>query len=316
MAEMDIVQDYNLVTNQGTDYKSFFTNIESYEFYRNAELLAKDGDHRLAIALLRQASNVDPRNYRILFLLSDQLEKQKKFSEAEVGWKNLVLLYPSFDTHFRYAQCLYLQEKDQEAIKHYFACMIYVEDKSMELFEVYKNIGNIFVRTSDYEGAEEYYQKAFNLNRNSDTLLVNFGTLEIQKNEFEQALYCLRTAAEINPKNDKAWIGLSLVHRKMGDFDLSIGNLKKALDVQPMNRTALLLFHSWAETREDREQSHNYIVDYVVENPEDVEFSLISIQNQALKNNMFLAKMELMRIHMLNPDDKDINLLKHQIGQK
>lgn len=316
MTNMDVVQDYNLVVNKGKDYKTFFSSIESYELYRNAELLAKDKDHRLAIALLRQASNIDPRSYKIISLLSDQLEKQKKHSEAEVGWKNLVMMYPCFDTHFRYAQCLYLQEKDQEAIKHYFACMIYVEEKDQELFEVYKNIGNIFVRTADYDAAEEYYQKAFNLNRNSDVLLVNFGTLEIQRNDFEQALYCLRTAAEINPKNDKAWIGLALVHHKMGDFELSIGNLKKALDVQKMNRTAILLFHAWAEVPEDREQSYHYIVDYLAENPEDVEISLISIQSQAQKKNLFLAQMELMRIHMFQPNDKDINHLKTQLGQR
>lgn len=316
MLEIDVSQDYNLINNKDKNLKNFFSSIESYELYRNAELLSKENDTKLSIVLLRQAANLEPRNYKILYLLSDQLEVHKKFKEAEVGWKNLVQFYPSFDTHYRYAQCLYLQENDQEAVKHYFACMIYVEDKSIELFEVYKNIGNIFVRTGDYEAAEEYYQKAFSINKNSDSLLVNFGTLEIQRGEYEQALHCLRLAAELNPRNDKAWIGLALVHRNMGDFELSIGNLKRALDVKANNRTAIMLFHSWAESKEDRDQSYDYVVDYIVENPEDVEMSLLSIQNQAQKKNIFLAQMELMRIHMFQPNNQEINHLRQQLGQR
>ena len=44
--------------------------------------------------------------------------------------------------------------------------------------------------------------------------------------------------------------------------------------------------------------------------------SLLSIQNQAQKKNIFLAQMELMRIHMFQPNNQEINHLRQQLGQR
>ncbi len=131
------------------------------------------------------------------------------------------------------------------------------------LFETYKNLGNIALSTSDFEGAEENFNKAYTINSKSDDLFVNYGVLEIQRKSLAPAVERFRQAIEINPKNDKAWVGLAIVHREFNDHDLSWADLHKALDENPGNETALTLSIEWGMPDGRLETSGKFLKNYL-----------------------------------------------------
>jgi len=150
-----------------------------------------------------------------------------------------------FLNHFNLAQDLYLKGLDDAALEAYLAVLKVSEFDSPKLFEVNKNIGNIFLKRGDYDSAEEYYNKAYTLSPDSEVLLINLGTLEVQRQNFEKALERYRRAVEINVCSDKAWLGLALVHREYGDQELAWANLERAFDINPTNETAMELALQW-----------------------------------------------------------------------
>ncbi|MCB9024990.1 MAG: tetratricopeptide repeat protein [Bdellovibrionaceae bacterium] len=146
---------------------------------------------------------------------------------------------------FNKANQAYKQGLDSLAHKLYLQIAASGSYNSEILFVTYKNLGNILVRSADLDGAEEFYNKAYTLNPDSDVLLVNLGTLEMQKPNLEKALERYRMAVDVNSSNPRAWIGLALVHREFGDLELSWGNLEKSLDIDPCDETAIELMVEW-----------------------------------------------------------------------
>ncbi len=137
------------------------------------------------------------------------------------------------------------QGKDKEALQYFLSALEYIKVEGQLLFTVYKAIGNSFVRLQDFDAAEEYYNKAFAMDPDSDVLLVNYGTLEIQRNALNKAVERFRQAVQLNPMNDRAWVGLGMAHRQFGDLDLAWANIERALDINPKNESALHLLVDW-----------------------------------------------------------------------
>ena len=171
------------------------------------------------------------------------------------------------------AECLYLMQRDQQALEAYRESLRLVIKDQPRLFETYKNIGNIHTRAGDLDAAEEFYNKAYAICAESDALLVNYGTLEIQRGHFSEAVERFRRAVEINKENDRAWTGLAILHRQMGDAELAFGNIERALDINANNRTALRLQVDWAAQDSVLSTSRARLENYLAENGEDAEMS-------------------------------------------
>ncbi|MBX3041666.1 MAG: tetratricopeptide repeat protein, partial [Bdellovibrionaceae bacterium] len=203
--------------------------VETATLLTNAKVLLQAGETHLALNLLRQACSRDSKNPTILRPLAETLEKCGYGEEAMKVRDALSRYDYGFESVFNQAQALYRLNKDAEALNLYYEALSILSDEHPALFEIHKNMGNIFVRSGDYEGAEESYNKAYRIDSESDALMVNFGTLEIQRGDKGRALSCFRQAVELNPSNDRAWAGLAMIHHEFGDHDLAWGNLERAL---------------------------------------------------------------------------------------
>lgn len=200
-----------------------------------------------------------------------------------------------------------------------------VTEDDPELFEVYKNLGNIFMRENDFDAAEEFYNKAFTLDSRSAILHVNLGTLAMQKADTQAALEKFRTALEIDPKNDKAWVGLGMVHNDMGDFVLARANIENAMDMNPLNRTAVQLAATWAVRDHDLgfavEALQNYVskftgnADFKTDAGHfcDEDMSLLLIHLLCLRNQFTEAKIEVERLLLWNPSSQKLQAIEEEI---
>jgi tetratricopeptide (TPR) repeat protein len=279
----------------------------------NARVLIKHKEFSLALNLLRTASNNDSKNVAILGLIAECLEKTQRFDEA-LKVRNVIV---SIDCHFDQVQKLatlyYKLGQDELASGKYFEALSMLTEENEAIFEIYKNLGNILVRQGDFEGAEDYYNKAYTLNPQSDTLLVNFGTLEVQRQDFDKSLYCFRQAVEINRKNDKAWVGLAMVHSQFGDQELAWANLETALDINPRNRTAVHLMANWGLRDHRTSQSITVLENYLGEVEFDEDLSLVLINLYCSTSQINEAQLESERVLLWNPENQEVAQLKEKL---
>ncbi|HWU44221.1 MAG TPA: tetratricopeptide repeat protein [Bdellovibrio sp.] len=283
------------------------------KYLLSAKLLAKHREYKLALNLLREASNRDSHNPATLKLLAFCLEKTAHADEALIVRKTLIQEDYGYESLFGYATALYKLGRDQEALDRYYEALSVLKEENDSLFELYKNMGNIFVRRGDFDGAEEYYNKAYTMNTQSDVLLVNFGTLEVQRNDFEKSLYCFRKAVEINPDNDKAWVGLAMVHNHFGDVELAWANLETALDINPQNRTAVHLIANWGLRDEKIQKAIEALQEYLGTVEEDEDMSLVLINLFCMSGQVEKALLEMERVLLWNPDHQEVRTLKKKI---
>jgi len=289
------------------------TSIDFVVLLTNAEKLIQHREKDLARGLIYKALAMDSQHpsalrlaERILHPVED-LEKILKIRES---------LYQTdycFETIASLAECLYKLNQDSLAKEKYREAITLPASSIEKVFEVYKNLGNILTKEGDYDGAEEYYHRAFALNPNSDVLLVNLGTLELQQNEYNEALERFRKAIQLNKKNDKAWVGLALVHNQMGDRALAIANIENAIDLNPSNRTAVHIYSNWLAQEGKYLQATEILQNYISECECDEDLSLVLVQVFCQINRFDLAALEAERVLLWNPQSEKMQQIEKEL---
>ena len=277
------------------------------ELLINAEKLLNAGEKSAAGHLIRQALALDSQNTeamkKMLRTLGDQEWEQK---QKLTLLKTLAYLQPDFDNYARYGQALLDGGELDLALEAFFDATLRVEDENSLLFEVYKNMGNIYVRKGDFDSAEESYHKAFALTPDSDVLQVNLGTLSVQKQDWSEAQDRFRKALELNSLNDKAWVGMGLCHYQVGEAHLAQATLENALDICPANRTAVHLMASWSLQANSVDRAVERLQDYLATQESDVDMSLVLIHLFCHQQKLDLAKIELERALCWEPMRGDL----------
>lgn len=279
----------------------------------NADLLIKHDEKVLASHLLRKCLYLDSHHPEALKRLATCLTKEADLPIKRKAIETLVQSDLCFENLAKLGHCFYQENQDRKAYDTYIEALGMLTNESAELFEVYKNLGNICLREADFDSALEFYNKAFTLNSRSDILQVNLGTLALQQQALEEAVTRFREALEINSRNDKAWVGLALVHNAMGDHVLARANLENALDANSTNRTAVHLAASWAVRDQDLAFAVEALEDFVSAVDCDEEMSLLLIHLFCLRNQLFEARLELERLLLWNPSNPKLLQIEQEI---
>lgn len=217
------------------------------EYLENIEALMNSGDQTMVAGLLDNALKDHPLHVGILEKGAAYFIELKKPRRAiECALKYIEVSGDKAIGHVLLGDAFSEVGDHAGALSCYDYFLRHNKEDSKTLFNVYKNMGNIYVKDKDFDAAEEFYCKAFALNPHSDALLVNFGILEIRREKMNEARERFRQALEVNKSSDKAWVGLSLIHRAFGDFELAWANAAYALEINPKNETAAQLLLEWA----------------------------------------------------------------------
>ncbi len=170
-----------------------------------------------------------------------------------------------------------LMEKNDfpAALKIYHQILDEIDVKDPVLFEVYKNMGNMYLKCGDIEAAEEKYNLANAINNQDENLMVNYGVLAIQKGEYTIAKSKFAEVIEVNSASDLAWVGLALVHRAHADHDLARACLLRGLDENPFNKMAITNYYQWC-CQDGVDFSDKIISDFLDEYPDDKEINTLA----------------------------------------
>lgn len=271
-------------------------------FLKNAAVLLKAKETRLAYNILRNVLMRQPENAAALQMMGSALKNENRYEEALKCFRAHAKIVKSPHALAQVAEVLYLCERDEAALASYRDVLKNVIADADLLFDAYKNIGNIHTRAGDFDAAEEYYDKAYTLRPTSDILLVNYGTLEIQRGAWNEAVTRFRSAVELNAQSDRAWVGLAMVHHSMGDFELAKANLRCALDINSANRTALKLAVDWAQADHDFAPAIGFLQTYLgSKGGEDAEISFLLARTFVQAGLFREARIEIERVLALDP---------------
>lgn len=276
------------------------------------ETLFLNNEVGLAEALCRKALMIDSYDTNAIYFLGRCFIARGSYSQAEKVFRELMRIENTGRSSLGLADSLYQQDQFEVALEYYFEASLLTEDELLQ-FEIFKSVGNIYVKLGSFDLAEDFYHKAYSINPQSDSLLVNYGTLAIQRNEQDEALRRFRQAITINSKNDKAWVGLAMMHIQRGDYDLGFANLQMAVEANPNNKTALQMFGM----TQIPEQKITYVVRHLVRYLEhesyeaDLAKVLIGLLIEA--KLPVLATIELKRAQAYFPENKDLATLTEAI---
>jgi Flp pilus assembly protein TadD len=265
------------------------------------ESAAPKSDVKLDLEDLFCILQITPNDSLIALELARRLSASGRFDESVRVLRSVIRIDYRFETLNDLGQAEYHAEEFDRAFEHLHQAILVAPENSPLLFDVFKTLGNIFVRRGDFDSAEDNYNKAHRLNAESDVLYVNLGTLAVQKQDWDTAVEKFRQALNLNRSNDKAWVGLAIGHRMKGDGELAWGNIEAAIEYNPLNEVALTLALDWAiqEGREFRvlELIRNFLVEGGWNERFSMAFSWLSFR----RGDRFVAGLELERLLAVNP---------------
>lgn len=311
------VQPSNRVSSSvHSDSKPTKKSDELAQLQANALLLSQHKLDSDAYILLVRAMQIDPQNNLSLRKMYEVCLRLQKYPEAKALSIQSMRSYYSFDSVVQCAQIHYILGDDQKSLDLFLEALSILEHETPLLFEIYKNMGNIYVRLQDFDAAQEYYDKACTLQPESDVLFVNYGTLEIQRGDHDKALECFREAVRMNPRNSKAWVGMAMIYDQRSDFELAWGNVVQAFDFDPNNKTALLLIYQWSK-RDHRElYGKQCLLKYLCEHDSDEEVSLWLTHLCLSLGQYDEARLEVEKILLFNPTNSEAQEIQFILSER
>ncbi|MBX3021091.1 MAG: tetratricopeptide repeat protein [Bdellovibrionales bacterium] len=277
------------------------TSSELGSTVTSSALQTKTKDVHLDLGDLLCILQITPNDSLIALELARRLVADGRHDEAVRILRNVVDIDYRFETMNALGQAEYQADLIEDALEHLQQAVMIAPGEAPALFDVFKTLGNIFVRRGDLDSAEDSYNKAHRLQPDSDILYVNLGTLAVQRQNWDEAIEKFRFALGLNRSNDKAWVGLAIGHRMKGDAELAWGNIEAALEYNPLNETALTLALDWGISDSREFRVLELLRDFLVEGGWSEKFSLAFAWLSFRRGDRFIAKLELERLLAVNP---------------
>jgi tetratricopeptide (TPR) repeat protein len=283
---------------------------------RNALLLIDAGEFRLARNVLGDILRRNNNNVEAVRWIGWCFKQEGDLANALKCYEQLVELRVTDQDLFELGEIHYTLGNNREALAAWLDALGQCEEQSPRLFDLHKNLGNVYTRLGDFDGAEENYNKALVIRPNSDVLQVNLGSLNFQKQFYRISLEHFKKAVELNPFSDRGWCGVALVAREMKDAEWARASILKSLDINPYNLTSLQVLVNWAQQDLTFDDAVERTQKYVDENQDDAEmiYALAGLHFQ--KGDLNSAEIELVRLEALDPERADIAELRHLIEIK
>lgn len=279
------------------------------DLLENAEVLIRNGELNLAKNLLGRSLQFYPKNLKLLNFFAEVSVVLEDWPMVAKAYECIVNIENNEDNIIKLSESLQKIGSSKLAKELLLDLLARQNISEENQFQVYKDLGNLSVGDGDFETAEEFYNKAFAMNPDSDVLLVNYGTLELQRCQLEDAGARFRSALALNTKNARAWLGLALVHKQFGDDDLALGNVIKSLDYDPNNSLAMKTYVEWCVNKGMASEALEKVSEFLEVNDQNSEFALIQSQLFFVVGRFQHAKLAVEKSLVLDP--KNANAAKY-----
>lgn len=180
-------------------------------------------------------------------------------------------------------------------------------DESLPLHHranLYRMIGDCFVKMSDFDAAKNAYNTAIELDPFSSRTYIGLGTVGLMKNSCDVSVLHFQKAVSLAPDDDMANLGLGLAFQGMSEWEESIKWLSKSLQYKPENSAALFSLVKSAHESDCYEEAEKCLLNYLEKHPHDDNFlyALGGIYHKLKRYDDVQSLMD--RILVNNPADE------------
>ncbi len=269
--------------------KAIQLNPQNYNALYNLSIAYKEKkDTSKAILYAGKCLEINSRDEDVYALLSGYYEDIKDYISAINALNNAVSLNNKNYLYYYNLGVLYSRiEKNKEAENAYI--------KSVELnsshFESYVNLASLY-KGKDNEKALFYLQKAYNINRCEENLLLSLAqTLrDLYRNQESDKI--LNEILEKNINSAEAYSLLGINRMDSGEYLKALDYYNKAMEINPDNYNYLhgkaIALKYLGKTEEAKE-----LLEYIVENDKTALQSAITLGMLYLTNKEFEKGMKL-----------------------
>lgn len=280
------------------------------DFLKNANILVAAGDYRLARKLLIQGIHDGHPPSELLFLVAQTYLKEKNEEKAERVLRDSIAYLPTSKAYFTLAQILISQEKDERAIQVLKRCLELKGVLSTEKIEIYRTLGNVYMKKDLLDEALVSYYKVLELKEDVDTHC-SIGSCMLRLRDLEGAKSHFISAMRINPSYSKSYFGLASCALGIGNKVAALEFLVQSLERDIHNPTALFYLVKCAYELKKYDQTEKILRQYLDVSPvnSSLLYSLAGIQYHLGKKEE--SRMVAQSILDLNPEHSGAkNLIK------
>ncbi|NRA67964.1 MAG: glycosyltransferase [Pseudobacteriovorax sp.] len=176
---------------------------------------------------------------------------------------------------------------------------------------LYRMIGDCFVKMGDYEASKTAYITAAELDPYSARTYIGLGTICLMKNSCDIAVLHFQKAISLAPDDEMANLGLGLAFQGMNEWNESLNWISKSLQIQPENTAALFSLVKASHEVGKFDKAESALLKYLSIHPNDYNFiySLGGIYHKTKRYEETIALMK--SITDIDPrDQKAAALLK------
>jgi|SRR3989344_6538010 len=182
---------------------------------------------------LQRALKSDPQCPRARYITGIDFQNEGKLKEAEAEFQIAIENYPKYadkmrnehlsEAHTNLGTVLYLQGKQEEAIKEWRLAITYDEENS----EARNNLSEFSKKPKEKIDLGEDYK-----------YLMDRGSSLSEEGRISEAIKVLEKALSIKPDDALINYNLGLVYGKNGDFDKALKHFAKFLNLDPKHKEA------------------------------------------------------------------------------
>ncbi|MHA1115893.1 MAG: tetratricopeptide repeat protein [Candidatus Heimdallarchaeaceae archaeon] len=165
--------------------------------------------------------------------LAKQMMEQQLYEEAlSILEKGLKENPSNKDFLWLKAKILFITGKFNETIET-LSSLILLEKSNAKAYEL---MGETYRCLNNLEVAEEYYQKALELDSNSFVSWLGKGKIAYHKGEFQTAILCFKTFVQENVERSDIWHLLAKAYKSVNNELEAIDSYNMAIDFDPLNK--------------------------------------------------------------------------------
>jgi len=176
--------------------------------------------------------NTNPGSYEIHNIIGAVYMAQKEFHKAEIEYKKVTDLAPSFANGFNnLGLSLMKQSRTRDSIN----CFKKTIKLDIENFDGYFNLGVAYSALEQFENALRYCNIALSLKPNDYRVIVNIANIRKMQNSFQEAYENYKKASLIEPKLDLIHFNMGLTLKLMGNINEAEKEFTIAIGLNPSN---------------------------------------------------------------------------------
>ena len=162
--------------------------------------------------------------------------------------KNIIKKYPSESFFYNFVGMAYKEKNNIIEAENYFNKAVELNLKNKAAIN---NLGIIYRDRKKFDKAEEYFLTALKIDPNYVNALSNYGNLKSDQNKIEEAIELFNKAISLDSKNLIIKYNLSLAYQNMGNFEKAKEISNEILKIDPNHTIADRLLSSSTNYKKD-----------------------------------------------------------------